>query len=281
LFKNSDIASLSFHSWFHHSNYNSFQRQLNIYGFCRFPDGRDKDSYYHQNFVRGEMEPVLRIRRNAVKGTRVRQPSDITTYPNFYSQVRDDSGSDHASSTPAAVSTIPSHSGHEPPHPSLLNVAASLTQSSIIPFTADPNNNQQHRDLALQAIAGPGNPNHDGRFPYAMNAALLETFLPSAALNLSSLIQTGLSPRDQNSLESSLLQRMNQSRPLVVEQMMHNQALINSLQQQLRSNQDGMPLFVNGSLINPNNNDSPLFTVNTEVLDPFRQPHNPNGGAGL
>jgi hypothetical protein len=40
-------------------------------------------------------------------------------------------------------------------------------------------------------------------------------------------------------------------------------------------------LFVNGSLINPNNNDSPLFTVNTEVLDPFRQPHNPNGGAGL
>ena len=80
-----------YNSWFRHSSYNSFQRQLNIYGFRRFPEGPDKDAYYHQDFVRGQYDRTFRILRNAVKGTNVRQPSDHTTFPDFYNPpIQDD-----------------------------------------------------------------------------------------------------------------------------------------------------------------------------------------------
>ena len=70
-------------SWFRHSNYNSFQRQLNIYGFQRILTGRDKNSYYHDFFLRDQYELTFRISRIAIKGAEVRR-SKKASNPNFY-----------------------------------------------------------------------------------------------------------------------------------------------------------------------------------------------------
>jgi hypothetical protein len=49
-------------------------------------EGRDKNSYYNENFVRGHYEWTFHIERNAAKGNRVRKPSNQASHPNFYDQ---------------------------------------------------------------------------------------------------------------------------------------------------------------------------------------------------
>ena len=70
------------YSWFRHSNYSSFQRQLNIYGFTRIVLGIDKNAYYHENFVRGDYHRTLHIGRRAIKGHE--RPPPRKDEPNFY-----------------------------------------------------------------------------------------------------------------------------------------------------------------------------------------------------
>lgn len=72
--------------WFRHTKFSSFQRQLNIYGFSRIPEGPDTGSYYHKYFVRGQYEEILKMERNAIKGTVVRRPRDAGSHPDFYRQ---------------------------------------------------------------------------------------------------------------------------------------------------------------------------------------------------
>jgi hypothetical protein len=72
-------------SWFRHSHYTSFQRQLNAYGFERITIGSDKNSYYHKNFLRGQYDLALLIKRCAVKGTVCRHRATPETEPDFYS----------------------------------------------------------------------------------------------------------------------------------------------------------------------------------------------------
>jgi len=64
--------------------YQSFQRQLNIYGFKRLTTGRDKGSYYHDCFLRGKRFLCQRIERTKVKGTKTRHASSPESEPNFY-----------------------------------------------------------------------------------------------------------------------------------------------------------------------------------------------------
>jgi HSF-type DNA-binding len=53
--------------WFSYTKYESFQRQLNIYGFKRIKVGVDKNCYYHKNFLRGEYILAQRINRVPIK----------------------------------------------------------------------------------------------------------------------------------------------------------------------------------------------------------------------
>jgi hypothetical protein len=54
--------------YFKQTQYKSFQRQLNIWGFCRIPSGRDKGGYVHPCFVRGKPSLCRQMVRRKIKG---------------------------------------------------------------------------------------------------------------------------------------------------------------------------------------------------------------------
>ena len=70
--------------YFRQSKLTSFQRQLNLYGFRRITQGADGGAYYHELFLRGRPQLSLRMQRQKVKGTGHKQPTDVTSEPNFY-----------------------------------------------------------------------------------------------------------------------------------------------------------------------------------------------------
>jgi hypothetical protein len=71
--------------YFKLSKIQSFQRQLNLYGFQRLTVGADKGAYYHELFLRGRLDLVQKIPRAKVKGTKVRARSNPDEEPDFYS----------------------------------------------------------------------------------------------------------------------------------------------------------------------------------------------------
>jgi hypothetical protein len=77
---------LPFH--FQQTDFLSFQRQLNMYGFLRLTGkGPDKNAYYHNFFLRGKPELSMLIPRQQVTlagNTRERRTFDPDTEPNLY-----------------------------------------------------------------------------------------------------------------------------------------------------------------------------------------------------
>eukprot|EP00529_Nitzschia_sp_RCC80_P013071 CAMPEP_0113523430 /NCGR_PEP_ID=MMETSP0014_2-20120614/45702_1 /TAXON_ID=2857 /ORGANISM="Nitzschia sp." /LENGTH=605 /DNA_ID=CAMNT_0000421521 /DNA_START=291 /DNA_END=2108 /DNA_ORIENTATION=+ /assembly_acc=CAM_ASM_000159 len=70
--------------FFKQSKLTSFQRQLNLYGFCRLTTGEDRGGYYHELFIRGRVDLCSRMVRTRVKGNGSKAASSPTTEPNFY-----------------------------------------------------------------------------------------------------------------------------------------------------------------------------------------------------
>lgn len=70
--------------WFRQSKFASFQRQLNLYGFQRLTQGRDKNAYYHEYFLRGRPLLAQKISRTKVKGKGARRASSPETEPQLY-----------------------------------------------------------------------------------------------------------------------------------------------------------------------------------------------------
>jgi hypothetical protein len=55
--------------YFKQTKYKSFQRQVNIWGFCRIPSGLDKGGYVHPCFIRGKPSLCRQmVRRKKIKG---------------------------------------------------------------------------------------------------------------------------------------------------------------------------------------------------------------------
>jgi hypothetical protein len=54
--------------YFNQTKYKSFQRQLNIWGFCRITSGRDKGGYIHPCFIRGQHSLCRQMVRRKIKG---------------------------------------------------------------------------------------------------------------------------------------------------------------------------------------------------------------------
>jgi HSF-type DNA-binding len=67
------------------TEYASFQRQLNIYGFVRLNcKGPDKNGYYHEFLLRGRQQLATLIPRKAGKGSTARYVYDPDTAPYFH-----------------------------------------------------------------------------------------------------------------------------------------------------------------------------------------------------
>lgn len=72
-------------NYFRQSKFPSFQRQLNLYEFSRITQGKDRNAYYHDRFLRGMPELSEHMNRCKVKGTRVRHAPQPELEPDFYS----------------------------------------------------------------------------------------------------------------------------------------------------------------------------------------------------
>lgn len=83
LHKPQEFLQSIMHKHFRQSKLTSFQRQLNLYGFCRITTGPDKGSYYHELFLRGKPSLCAGMIRVRVKGTGNRS-SPSQEVPNFY-----------------------------------------------------------------------------------------------------------------------------------------------------------------------------------------------------
>jgi hypothetical protein len=80
-----EFASHIMPKYFKHTKLTSFQRQLNLYGFCRLTKGPDARAYYHELFLRGMPFLCRKMSRVKVKGTGYKAASSPEQEPDFYS----------------------------------------------------------------------------------------------------------------------------------------------------------------------------------------------------
>ena len=71
--------------YFRQSKLTSFQRQLNLYGFCRLTaTGPDKGGYYHKCFLKNKPELAAGMLRVRIKGNMCKSTHNPEPEPNFY-----------------------------------------------------------------------------------------------------------------------------------------------------------------------------------------------------
>lgn len=71
-------------NFFRQTRVQSFQRQLNLYGFKRITRGPDTGGYYHELFLRGRPGLCVNMQRTRIKGV-PKRPDDPESEPDFYS----------------------------------------------------------------------------------------------------------------------------------------------------------------------------------------------------
>lgn len=106
--KPAEFVSSVMPKYFRQTKLTSFQRQLNLYGFCRLTRGQDNKGYYHELFLRGKPFLTKDMVRTKVKGTGFKAASSPDMEPDLYSmphvsiitpQISSHKGSDVSSST--------------------------------------------------------------------------------------------------------------------------------------------------------------------------------------
>jgi hypothetical protein len=85
--KPKEFSELVMPHYFRQSKLTSFQRQLNLYGFCRLTRGNDAGGYYHELFLRGRMFLAKKMQRTKIKGTKFKAASSPEHEPDFYCMV--------------------------------------------------------------------------------------------------------------------------------------------------------------------------------------------------
>mmetsp|Transcript_9908 Transcript_9908/g.21579 ORF Transcript_9908/g.21579 Transcript_9908/m.21579 type:complete len:354 (+) Transcript_9908:426-1487(+) len=155
----------------------SFQRQLNLYGFRRITQGRDRGAYYHEYFLRGKLELAAsnNIGRCKVKGTRVRAKSNPQEEPDFYAMewVGADAGAkkDHNNSSSRLFQSVSSGSLNANPPTTALHphdadllmewghsfyALDTLPDDGMVPATAP--SSSIHHNQAMAAAIPPRQP---------------------------------------------------------------------------------------------------------------------------
>ena len=106
--KPAEFVSTVMPKYFRQTKLTSFQRQLNLYGFCRLTRGQDNKGYYHELFLRGKPFLTKYMARTKVKGTGFKAASSPDMEPDLYSmphvsiiipQVSSHGGSDVSNNT--------------------------------------------------------------------------------------------------------------------------------------------------------------------------------------
>ncbi|KAL7535186.1 hypothetical protein ACHAXR_009009 [Thalassiosira sp. AJA248-18] len=87
--------------FFKQTKFLSFTRQLNLWGFKRITRGLDAGAYYHELFLPGRPNLVLRMKRQKIKGTGIRPIPNPEREPNFYYQYK------HVARVPQSSVPIP------------------------------------------------------------------------------------------------------------------------------------------------------------------------------
>ena len=72
------FANTIMSSYFNQSQYKSFQRQLNIYGFIRMKAGEYKGAYQHDSFIRGKPDLCRFMIRTKIKNKGIKSASMLT-----------------------------------------------------------------------------------------------------------------------------------------------------------------------------------------------------------
>lgn len=117
--------------FFRQSKISSFQRQLNLYGFCRLTgQSSDRGGYYNEFFLRGRPDLTAKMHRTRVKGTGVRTSSNPHDEPNFYEMTFMGSG-DCFQNTPIPLPTVRSS---EMNHLHELDVVTSSIPCDIVAY---------------------------------------------------------------------------------------------------------------------------------------------------
>lgn len=83
--KPKEFVSVVMPKYFRQTKLTSFQRQLNLYGFCRLTRGKDSRGYYHELFLRGKPSLTNYMVRTKVKGTGFKAASSPDQEPDLYS----------------------------------------------------------------------------------------------------------------------------------------------------------------------------------------------------
>lgn len=85
--KPKEFTELVMPHYFRQSKLTSFQRQLNLYGFCRLTRGKDSGGYYHELFLKGRLFLAQKMQRTKIKGTKFKAASSPDKEPDFYRMV--------------------------------------------------------------------------------------------------------------------------------------------------------------------------------------------------
>jgi hypothetical protein len=82
--KQKEFVDIIMPRYFRQSKIYSFQRQLNLSGFCRSTHGREKGAYYHELFLRDIIFVCRKMTRTWIKGTGIEASSSPDLEPKFY-----------------------------------------------------------------------------------------------------------------------------------------------------------------------------------------------------
>lgn len=137
--KPKEFVSTVMPKYFRQTKLTSFQRQLNLYGFCRLTSGRDRGGYYHELFLRGRPFLCKRMMRTRIKGTGIKAASSPQTEPDFYvmPSVKDFSASS-VSLDEAMTSQPPLTTSLDPPVQRLVSPPTHSEVPSLVPALVSP-----------------------------------------------------------------------------------------------------------------------------------------------